>query len=467
MSGAGVPWLDVDFPLRGGRGSVVLEPRGIRHPRSARFGGQLLTPYADVTHVQLGARTLRLATRRSVYWVPRAWFEDPAAPENLVRALLERIVSGPEGTVQLSRMTEIEELARSPARLRACTAVALLCVAVAGLDALRSPLPFVAGLFSTTLALHGEVWRLVTANFLHAFFPVHLGMNVIGLLVLGVLVERPLGSARTLFVLGLSALGATGASLGVGYENLVGASGMVAGLAGAALWLELRLPERLPAFWRIPRRPFVALLIADALLPLWVPLIAGAAHLGGFAGGLVATALCSGPRLRREPVGLGLRLGDALVVGVAAIAFASAAPLALGDPAAWRRHGERLASIPDVPPVYLNDTAWLMATEMTLSSGDWELVLGLAERAVDATAGRDPNVLDTLAEVQFRTGHAEAALGTIERAIALAPEEPYFREQRRRFLGERAFDDLPPPPGGGSSPVRPPPATPVDPGVSV
>jgi len=39
------------------------------------------------------------------------------------------------------------------------------------------------------------------------------------------------------------------------------------------------------------------------------------------------------------------------------------------------------------------------------------------------------------------------ALITIDEAIRLMPQEPYFVEQRRRFLGQRDPEDRPPPPG--------------------
>src|SRR5690606_30580450 len=103
-----------------------------------------------------------------------------------------------------------------------------------------------------------------------------------------------------------------------------------------------------------------------------------------------------------------------------------------------------------------------------------EDALELAERAVRATRRRDPNLLDTLAEAQFRAGRPRAAVATIEEAIALAPHERYFREQRRRFLGERPADDRPPPPDGlwqEPAPAEPRPrfAPPGagDPGISI
>jgi hypothetical protein len=72
----------------------------------------------------------------------------------------------------------------------------------------------------------------------------------------------------------------------------------------------------------------------------------------------------------------------------------------------------------------------------------------MADRAVLVSGGLDPNVIDTLAEVYFVMGRTEDAVDTIDRAIALAPFERYFHEQRRRFQGERDPEDRPAPPGG-------------------
>jgi hypothetical protein len=55
-------------------------------------------------------------------------------------------------------------------------------------------------------------------------------------------------------------------------------------------------------------------------------------------------------------------------------------------------------------------------------------------------------MLDTLAEVQFQLGWQEQAIATIDQAIAREPDESYYREQRRRFTGERPADDRPPDP---------------------
>ena len=120
-------------------------------------------------------------------------------------------------------------------------AVAALCVLVFGLQ-LVSPLYETDGFFSAILVGLGEPWRIVTANFLHAS-PLHLVLNGLGLALLGAFVERSLGSRGTGPVLACAGLGAMAASYAAGYEHALGASGIVAGLAGALLWLELREPE--------------------------------------------------------------------------------------------------------------------------------------------------------------------------------------------------------------------------------
>jgi hypothetical protein len=77
--------------------------------------------------------------------------------------------------------------------------------------------------------------------------------------------------------------------------------------------------------------------------------------------------------------------------------------------------------------------------------------------------------------VQFQRGHGADALDTIDEAIAIAPEVPYFREQRRRFSGDRAAHDRPDPPDGYVEPAPAPEEFPFgpdphadeDPGIAI
>jgi membrane associated rhomboid family serine protease len=443
VSDAGLAPEPMIFPLRSGRGSISLHASGFRHPGGA-FAREAFTAYADLTHWISGSRALRFGTRQGLFVIPRNWFPDPDQADAFQRALFEHVARETNGAVHLARMADVDAFAREGSSRWASRGIALACLAVYALELWLGPAVHHAGFFSSLLAVRGEPWRLLTANLLHADL-VHLSVNTIGLLVLGGLVERSLGTGRTIWIAGLSALGATLAGVVAGYEALVGASGIVAGFAAAILLLEFRFPERLPVQWRIPRRLFVMALLADAMLPLAVPFVAGAAHFGGFLAGGAATAIVAAPGLRREPVAPALRVAIALVAAVAVASLLSASRL-LGGGRAWESHAERLLDLEETSPLILNDAAWLIATGRAPTRKALVDARELARRAVDATDRLDPNLLDTLAEVEFQSGHADEAVDVIDEAIRLAPEEPYFREQKRRFAGERAADDRPAPP---------------------
>jgi tetratricopeptide (TPR) repeat protein len=76
----------------------------------------------------------------------------------------------------------------------------------------------------------------------------------------------------------------------------------------------------------------------------------------------------------------------------------------------------------------LNALAWFCAT----SDIYLEESLQAAERAAELEP-ENSGILDTLAEVLFRLGRAEDALRTIDRAIALDPDDEYLQRQRARF----------------------------------
>jgi uncharacterized Ntn-hydrolase superfamily protein len=77
---------------------------------------------------------------------------------------------------------------------------------------------------------------------------------------------------------------------------------------------------------------------------------------------------------------------------------------------------------------YLNNLAWFCATQDLFLP----VALEAAKRAV-ALQPDAPHILDTLAEVYFRMGQPARALETIDTAIRLDPESPYYKEQKQRF----------------------------------
>ena len=184
-------------------------------------------------------------------------------------------------------------------------------------------------------------------------------------------------------------------------------------------------------------------MVLNAVLGFVIPFVSGSAHMGGLLGGAAASALVA-----REPGRFGAAPRWVAALGAAVVALSA---LSVGG-AAWElarpgdyaaRQAARLARMPGISPVQLNDTAWGIAIAEDPPRERLLAALLLAERAVAETDRHDPNVLDTLAEVQFLLGRRDAAIATIEEAIAQAPDEPYFREQRKRFTGERDPDDRP------------------------
>jgi membrane associated rhomboid family serine protease len=436
------------FPLRDRAGEIALEVDGFHHPISARGRGRTFTRYADITHLALSDRFVWVGTKRAITMLARQRFRDSNAAERLLRALLARIGQRPGGAEQLARMADVEALARRPASLRVSWGLAALCVVGFLLDQLVGPSIYSVGHFSPILVADGDFWRIVTANLLHGF-PLHLFINLLGLLIVGRMAERALGGARTICVMGAAALGAMATSGLLMDESVVGVSGVIFGLAGAVLWLEFRHGGELPAWWRFPR-PVLRLVIlafcADVALGFFLPIIAGEAHLGGFVAGALATAALT----RRTPLGAPeSTLTRKLAVGVAAttlLAVGAAAIELVGEGDYVVRHAVRLAELPGVSSEDLNNHAWFIAIDPDSTHEHLDAALLLAERAVAQTGAAEATLLDTLAEVQFQLGWPEQAIATIDQAIAQEPHESYYREQRRRFMGERPADDRPPDP---------------------
>lgn len=435
------------FELLGRSRGIELGAQGFHHPVQPNGSGRAFTLYADVTHLALSSRALWLASRRSAGLLRRSAFKRPEDAEALLAALRARIANLPDGAAQLARMAAVDGLGTGNFPLWATWGLLGVCALVFALQLLMDRNLHEVGYYSGTLVAHGDFWRLVTANLLHAYpnFPVHFSLNMLSTVALGVLLERSLGTPRTLCVMGASGIVSMLACGLAGYPVVVGASGVVAGLVGALTWLEFYRFDELPAWRRIPRRPLVVLLILSLFLDAAVPILAGAAHLGGFvAGGLVAS-LVSGRPLGSRPAPVAVRAGGLVVLLVAGTASLVAGVELWRFPDYVAHNLARFAAMPEVRPVELNNLAWMVAVDPEHTEAQLSAALGLAERAVAETERSEPTILDTLAELHFQRGDSQAALRRIDEAILLSPFERYYHEQRRRFSGERDAEDRPEP----------------------
>lgn len=156
----------------------------------------------------------------------------------------------------------------------------------------------------------GEWWRLVTAAFLH-YGPLHLGMNMLVLWLLGQGVETYFGHARyALLYLVAGLAGSAGALVWSPNALTVGASGAIWGIMGAALVLERR---RIYVFGG----QAMGLLVLNLVITFLIPGISRGGHIGGLIGGaLAALAFTS---LRRSPA---LATLSVAAIGVVAVAVA-------------------------------------------------------------------------------------------------------------------------------------------------
>ena len=81
----------------------------------------------------------------------------------------------------------------------------------------------------------------------------------------------------------------------------------------------------------------------------------------------------------------------------------------------------------------LNQIAWLRATAKDLSVRDPEKALAYARLAMEASGGKNPYILDTLAEAHYVNQEFDEAIEVEEKAIEMDPDNEFFRSQLKKF----------------------------------
>jgi membrane associated rhomboid family serine protease len=136
------------------------------------------------------------------------------------------------------------------------------------------------------LVAEGEWWRLITSAFLHASI-LHIAFNMYFLWLVGSAVEQALGRGRFLLVYFVSALaGSAGALVHTPTTPVVGASGALFGILGAALVLERQRNYVLGG-------SAAALIVINLILGFTLSNISIGGHIGGLIGGILCTLVLS------------------------------------------------------------------------------------------------------------------------------------------------------------------------------
>jgi len=135
----------------------------------------------------------------------------------------------------------------------------------------------------------GEVWRLLTSNFIHIGI-MHLIFNLYALWALGPLTERSFGHRRFFVIYIFSGIGGSIASFLFSTALSAGASGAIFGLLGALLYYSFKRPD----LWKSGLgMNLVLVILVNFGLGLTQPGIDNFAHLGGLLTGAISSVLFS------------------------------------------------------------------------------------------------------------------------------------------------------------------------------
>jgi membrane associated rhomboid family serine protease len=170
----------------------------------------------------------------------------------------------------------------------------------------------------------GEVWRIVTAGFLHGGF-FHVALNMFALYFLGRFLEPTIGTARfvAIYFLSLVAGSAGALLLSEAYEFTTGASGAIYGLFAATLIVARHRGQDQVV------QQLTFILLFNLVYSFTAANISVGGHLGGLLGGALGALILIElsrrlPRDRRLPIELGAigALTVAFFIGAVVIATA-------------------------------------------------------------------------------------------------------------------------------------------------
>lgn len=428
------------------RGPAVLEHDAIRFTPASN-AEPVHIAFADVTSLQRVVLPpgLSIGTRAGVTSVGDAEFVDGDVARHIEDAIRAAVTSMPDGAARVAAIDRQTALT-SAITQRSAAATNTLLAALGAWFALE----FATGAFDDVgrmlalganapgLVKQGQLWRLVTAGFLHANV-IHIAMNATALLSFGGTLERLVGRHRFLLVAILASIGGNIASAAVGAHGFsVGASSCVWGLIGALFVVQRRARAALHDALVVQPRRWAFILGVNGLISL-LPGVDLLAHVGGFATG-AALALVflrdldvRSPRASRSLVGV---TAVVVVATVGCFAFALSRAARLDDDARTNDVLDMALAVKANPAV-VNSGAWAVVKSGTNDRA----LLARAERGQrvaveEAEAARLPMTeagRDTLAWLRFRQGAIDDAIA-IERQVLTHEPKASIATALARFL---------------------------------
>ena len=147
---------------------------------------------------------------------------------------------------------------------------------------------YIFGMKSNFDILNGEVWRLFTAMFLH-IGAVHLISNLIGLLMLGPIIEGHFGHWRFAVIYLLGGLLGSVASFAFSPALSAGASGAIFALLGSTVLYFYRFRENFGKQGRDILQSMVVVLVLNLFVGFTANNVDNWGHIGGLVGGVIVT----------------------------------------------------------------------------------------------------------------------------------------------------------------------------------
>jgi rhomboid protease GluP len=200
----------------------------------------------------------------------------------------------------------------------ACAAVYIRQLWIGGLD--NTIRVVETGAMDRTRVLSGEIWRLISAGFMHANSE-HLIGNLVLLFVLGMACEHAFGHGPFLFLY-LAACAAGSVVAMQSSRPEVGASGAIFGLAGALITMITLHRSKIELRDHRVSIVLIVWAIYNLFLGTFSPVVSNAAHLGGLLGGSILGLLLA-PVILNDRSENTSRLISKLEAGTATIVLAS------------------------------------------------------------------------------------------------------------------------------------------------